>query len=70
MSEKGYMCSTDFDAELGMKTTNAAKVYASLEALQVDKHCVRPAEEKGHRLHCGIYEVEIKIVRVVKEPNF
>lgn len=68
-TQKGFMCSTDFDTELGMDC-NEARVYPTLAKLERDRKCIVEGEQHGHRTDCGIYEVEVKIVRVVKPANF
>ena len=53
----GFMCKIDFDHELGM-ASGGNRVHPSVEDLIREHTC---AED------CGIVEVEIKLVRVVKE---
>lgn len=55
----GYMCLIDFEHELE-GNCNGTKIYPSLEDLQEKHPC---AEE------CGIVEVEVKAVSLVKEPK-
>lgn len=64
---KGYMCSTDFDVELGARSH--ARVYPTLRQIKKDHGCVTG---KGSALTCGIYEVEIavRLKRIVKKPKF
>ncbi len=57
-SHIGYMCKADFDEEL----TNAETyIYPSLDELKAKRACVA---------ECGIVEVEVKLLRVVQQPNY
>ena len=63
---KLYMCSTDFDFELG-QAIGHTMLYSSIEDLKADKACVTcPHEEHP----CGIYEVEVRLVKIIKESSF
>lgn len=56
----GYMCSVDFDYELG-KAAGGVEVYKSVNDLKKHRHCV-DAE-------CGIYEVIVERKKVLKESE-
>ena len=56
----GYMCSVDFDHELG-QACDGNKVFPTIDTLKEQMECVN----KG----CGIYEVEIKFRKTVAEEN-
>ena len=61
-----YMCSTDFDYELG-NAAGGVEVYSSVSDLVESRSCVScPDEDRP----CGIYRVEVRLVRVVKESSF
>lgn len=56
-----YMCLTDFDFELGYASC-AHAIYPSIEYLKERvPHCYE---------QCGVVEVTINFVKVVKEPNY
>ena len=57
----GYMCSVDFDHELGM-AKGGNQVFATPEDVQAHLKCVST--------ECGIYEVEIKFRSVVVEERW
>lgn len=57
-----YVCSTAFDHEIGK--ARCVKVYRDEESLRADRVCVAPEE-----LCCGVYEVEITLLRVVQEEG-
>lgn len=59
-----YMCSTDFDTELGM-ASGQAKVFNSLELINKNCTCVQPGPD-----NCGIYEVEITVKKIVQEQGY
>lgn len=61
-----YMCSTDFDTELGIGSGHA-EVFKALDRLKNKKYCTHDAADDTD---CGIYEVEMRVVRVVKEAKF
>jgi hypothetical protein len=56
----GFMCKTDFDHELS-NAKGGSLVYASENNLRAERACIE---------ECGIVEVEVRLVRVVKEDNF
>lgn len=64
--DKLYMCSTDFDHELG-NAAGGTKLYASLEDLQENNPCTTCPKSDSP---CGIYEVEVRLVKVIQEPSF
>lgn len=64
--DKLYMCSTDFDFELG-NAAGGTKLYASLEDLKENSPCTTCAKED---YPCGIYEVEVRLVKIVQEGSF
>lgn len=55
ISKKGYMCSTDYEFELG-SASGGSKVYSSIEDLVNNKKC---------HSSCGIFEVEILLKRKI-----
>lgn len=57
-----YMCATDFDLELG-EAADGIKVYSSLNDLKKNLTCVN----NTYPYHCGIYEVEVRVVRVIQD---
>lgn len=64
--DKLYMCSADFDHELG-EAAGGTKLYASIEDLRENSPCVTcPKEEHP----CGIYEVEVRLVQIIQKPSF
>ena len=64
--DKLYMCSTDFDFELG-NAAGGTKLYASLEDLKENSPCTTCAKED---YPCGIYEVEVRLVKIIQESSF
>lgn len=54
----GYMDMTDFQHELGQ--AKKSTIYANLEDVK-NLECVR--------LECGIVEVEVRVIRVVKKEQ-
>ena len=64
--DKLYMCSTDFDFELG-NAAGYTKLYPSIEDLKENSPCVTCPDEE---YPCGIYEVEVRLVKVIKESSF
>ena len=60
-TKKGYMCSVAFDCELG---ETDVEVYASIEDLKAERGCANDMPGS-----CGIYEVEIKITKVIQEER-
>lgn len=63
--DKLYMCSTDFDHELG-NAAGGTKLFASIEDLKENSPCVSCAK---HEYPCGIYEVEVRLVQVIQESS-
>ena len=64
--DKLYMCSTDFDYELG-NAAGGTKLYASIEDLKENSPCTACAKEHSP---CGIYEVEVHLVEIIQESSF
>ena len=64
--DKLYVCSTDFDHELG-NAAGGTKLFASIEDLKENSPCVLCAK---HEYPCGIYEVEVRLVNVIQESSF
>lgn len=58
----GYLCSTTFDYEA---EDTSYTVYPSLERLKEVRTCCAEGEDS-----CGIYEIEVRIKKVIKEANF
>jgi len=58
----GFMCMTDFDHELG-DAAGGNRVYPSVEDLQANKICCTDKHT------CGIVEVEVKVVKVLREDG-
>lgn len=58
--KRGFMCTVDFHHELG-SAFGGTKIYPDEENLIMNRPCVD---------QCGIVEVEISIVRVVKESDY
>jgi hypothetical protein len=56
----GFMCLTDYWHELG-EAPGGEKVYASIEELRELRPCVST---------CGIAEVEVRLRRIVRGPDF
>lgn len=54
------MCKVDFDHEIG-EALGGNKVFPSVEDLIMNSPCVD---------QCGIVEVEVKLLRVVKESDY
>ena len=65
MSAKGYMCSVDYDEYLENDWHGMVPVYTSPQSIRHHRKCVR-GRKKGT---CGIYEVEIKVTKIVKKEN-
>lgn len=57
---EGYMCTIDFDCELGA-AAGGTKVYASIDDLKDSHDCWKS---------CGIVEVEVKYVKTIEDQNF
>lgn len=57
----GYMCMTDFYDELCLGCPNSQIVCGSVRDLRREKKCVN-----GGKGSCGIIEVELRVVKVVK----
>lgn len=55
----GFMCATDFRHELGEGPI--CEVYSSIEQLEEDRSCVK---------ECGIVEVQVKLIKYIKDSNF
>lgn len=64
--DKLYMCSTDFDFELG-NAAGGTRLYSSIEDLKECSPCTMCAKED---YPCGIYEVEVRLVKIIQEPSF
>lgn len=64
--DKLYVCSTDFDFELG-NAAGGTKLYASIEDLKENSPCTTCAKED---YPCGIYEVEVRLVKIIQESSF
>lgn len=56
-----YMCSTDFDYEMGYATDTSFGLYSTVESLKRFKPCVET---------CGITRVKVVFDRVEQEPNY
>ena len=69
MSDKsvktGFMCSTDFEEHIE-HDPDGTTIYRSEASLRDHKGCVSGDAEE---LPCGIYEVEVRIKRVVTESK-
>ncbi len=59
-SRIGYMCKIDFDHELGT-CSKPSKVFSDIESLIEEHDCAN---------ECGIVEVEVCLIKVVKESTF
>lgn len=53
----GFMCRTDWEYEFG-SANDGNRVFPSKEALEKEKPCV---------FECGIVQVEVKLIRVVRK---
>lgn len=61
---KGFMCSVDYDHHLE-NDWHGVPVYSSPASIRHHRKCVQ-GRAKGT---CGIYEVEVKRVSVIKKEN-
>jgi hypothetical protein len=57
---KGYVCQTGLDEDVGSMESDT-HVFGNIERLKNEKRCWPK---------CGIYEVEIKIIKIVEPQNY
>ena len=60
-----FMCSTDFRHGLG-EASGGTKLFSSIEDLKENSPCVTCAKEDHP---CGIYEVEVRLVKIIQEST-
>lgn len=56
----GYMCSVDFECELGM-ASGGHRVFGSIDDLLNHKKCV---------YQCGIVKVRVQYLETITEPDY